>query len=297
MVIPTKNGAATIGRVLEMVMAQGVEGLEVIAVDSGSTDGTLDILSRYGARVIRVPPHSFTHGRSRNLGARAARGEYLVFLNQDAVPCDGEWLPPLLDALEIPGVAASFSRQVPYPWVDPLERALLERIYPPEPRLVALRTARAGGLPGTVLLSSVSMAIRADLFRRYWFNEGIVMSEDQDLAFRLLHDGYSIAYEPRSRVWHGHSYGPVRNLRRHFDSGWSLSLLPYPRMPGPSLGEMVGVLRDAYRLPGPLRDKLIAPLNLLSKAVGFWLGYHAHGLLGPLKRVLSYTELARCGRL
>ena len=87
---------------------------EVILVDSGSTDGTAALAARApGVRV--VPIERFSHGRSRNLGARAAAGEIVVFLSQDALPADERWLAELVAAFDDPRVAAAYSRQIPRP--------------------------------------------------------------------------------------------------------------------------------------------------------------------------------------
>ena len=57
---------------------------EILAIDSGSRDRTLAILESHAVRVIRIPPQEFGHGKTRNLAAAQAQGDYLVFLTQDA---------------------------------------------------------------------------------------------------------------------------------------------------------------------------------------------------------------------
>ncbi len=105
----------TLEEVLEGVFSQkGVEAFEVVAVDSGSTDNSREILNRYPVRVEEIPPATFNHGETRNLGARLSQGTYLVYLTQDAVPGDDEWLARLVEPLrEDPLVAGTFSSHRP----------------------------------------------------------------------------------------------------------------------------------------------------------------------------------------
>src|SRR5688572_7185097 len=92
-VIRAKNEAGAIGETLDSVFGQrGAPGFEVIVVDSGSTDATLDIVRRTDARVIEIPPQSFTYGRALNIGISAARGEFVVALSAHSTPINDRWL-------------------------------------------------------------------------------------------------------------------------------------------------------------------------------------------------------------
>ena len=65
---------------------------EIIVIDSGSTDRSLEIVRRYPVRLIEIPASEFNHGSTRNLGVRAAKGEYVVMTVQDALPGSDDWL-------------------------------------------------------------------------------------------------------------------------------------------------------------------------------------------------------------
>ena len=95
----TKNGASDLEQLLPSLFAQeGASQVEVIAVDSGSTDRTLDLLREYRVRIVEIPAEEFHHARTRNFAAGLARGEILVFLSQDAVPASASWLSSLIAA-------------------------------------------------------------------------------------------------------------------------------------------------------------------------------------------------------
>src|SRR5688572_27403031 len=97
-VVPTLNGAATLPRLLDGIWRQRVTfPFEVIAVDSGSTDGTVDLLRQRGVEVLSMDPRAFDHGLTRNLGIEHARGELIVLTVQDAEPVGETWLTALIE--------------------------------------------------------------------------------------------------------------------------------------------------------------------------------------------------------
>src|SRR5205085_336450 len=99
--VPTKNGAANLRVNLPLILKQkGIGALEIIAVDSGSQDGTIDVLRQFQAKTIQIDPSSFNHGLTRNLLASHARGEIVVFINQDTEPANDEWLVNLVSRLD-----------------------------------------------------------------------------------------------------------------------------------------------------------------------------------------------------
>ena len=86
-VIPTKNAGQDFYHVLESIRKQkGIRDIELVIVDSGSKDDTLNLSKRYSAKILSIDPSEFCHGRTRNYGAQSATGDYLVFLSQDAIP-------------------------------------------------------------------------------------------------------------------------------------------------------------------------------------------------------------------
>src|SRR5580704_18117393 len=110
----TKNDAPSVASGLDAIYSQqSTDPFEVIAIDSGSTDGTLDVLRRFPLQLRQIPPESFHHARTRNLAAGYANGEILVFLSQDAIPASSTWLQALLSNFNDPNVGAVYGRQLP----------------------------------------------------------------------------------------------------------------------------------------------------------------------------------------
>ena len=99
-VIPVKDGGDDLRRCLDAIESQRVDDeVELVVVDSGSTDGSRELAETRGAHVRSIFPHEFTHGGARNLGAEMARGDVLEFTSQDACATDERWLARLVAVL------------------------------------------------------------------------------------------------------------------------------------------------------------------------------------------------------
>lgn len=218
----TLNGGDRLREALTAIRAQeGAGDYEILAIDSGSTDQTLSTLHAFADRIHTIPPSAFGHGRTRNLAARMAQGDRLVFLSQDAVPAGSRWLATLTQGLSEPDVAAVFGRQVPPPDVGPIETFFLNYTYPPHPfEQSKLRQVR-GGI-GRIFFSNVNAAIRKSVLLEHPFPDDVIMSEDQAFGRAALEAGYVVRYEPQAAVRHGHRYSLSQLFRRNFDSGYSL---------------------------------------------------------------------------
>jgi len=221
-VIPVKNGAEDLRRCLAGIASQRVDDeVEVVVVDSGSADGSVEVARAAGARVHEIAPHEFNHGATRNLGVSLARGDLLVFTSQDAHAEGPRWLEHLTAPLRADDrVAGVYGRQIAHQDAKPPERFFLDFLYGPEPRVQ--RAARREELSmDTTLFSNANSAIRRSVFDAFPFVDDIIMSEDQEWSQRVLLAGYALVYEPRAAVRHSHPYTVPQAFRRFFDSGVS----------------------------------------------------------------------------
>jgi rhamnosyltransferase len=219
-VIPVRNGGEPMRRCLEAIRGQRVaDEVEIVAVDSGSTDGTQDLVRSFEGRVHEIAPEDFNHGETRNLGARLAAGEIVVYTVDDALPTDERWLDRLTAPLrERNGIAGTYSRQVAYETAPPHQSFYIEHRYGPEARIQRASTP-AELTVATVLFSNVSSAIRRPVLEEFPFASDIVIAEDLEWCTRVLLAGYEIAYVPDSVVRHSHDYTLRDALKRYFDQG------------------------------------------------------------------------------
>ncbi|MHB8810921.1 MAG: glycosyltransferase family 2 protein [Desulfobulbaceae bacterium] len=218
-IIPTRNGGPRFGELLAALRGQSRVPEEILVIDSGSGDETLDLARQHGARVISIAPRDFDHGGTRTLGARAAIGDLLVYMTQDAVPADQESLAHLLAPLADERVAAAYGRQLPYPEASCFARHLRAFNYP-ERSVVRSFEDRARYGFKTAFISNSFAAYRRDRLAEVgFFQEGLVFGEDTFTVAKLLRRGYCVAYAAEARVLHSHNYTLAMDFRRYFDIG------------------------------------------------------------------------------
>ena len=213
LLIPTWNAGPEFPEILGAMRDQRLDrSLEILVIDSGSTDGTAEFLRRQPVRLIEIANSEFNHGLTRNLGIREARGEIVVLATQDARPADGQWMQRLVDCFADPRVAGTYSRQIPRPDANPFIRDRLNgwmaAAEAPRVQSVANRAEFDALSPleklARVAFDNVSSSVRRQIALEIPFRERR-FGEDLDWAYRTLLAGYRIVYEPRSRVIHSHN--------------------------------------------------------------------------------------------
>lgn len=290
--ILTKNEERNIEECLDAVFAQDLDGRpEVILIDSGSTDRTLEIARAYPLELYRLAEHAFHHARTRNLGAELARGGYLTYLAADALPCNENWLGALLRNFGDPRVGAVYGRQLPRPNASIERRTVLDRMYA-DRRLEKWGATKAELGYRYYHFSTVNCAIRKEVWRQTGFPPDTNVCEDVAIAARILDAGWKIVYEPDAAVYHTHDFSGWQLFRRYFDMG-----VIYRRRNIWDSANRKMLLRDGFR---SLRAKVSGFQNLYSiaaraggvcqdtaKFAGLVLGNNERWLPRALKRRLS----------
>ncbi|HLH73096.1 MAG TPA: glycosyltransferase [Chloroflexota bacterium] len=201
-IIPARNAARTIGECLLAVLSQSVPRslYEIIVVDDGSTDATARIARSHNVRVIPQPPLGVA--AARNTGARAARGEILLFVDADCVPTL-DWISQMLAPFEDPIVVG-------------VKGAYLTRQEDLLPRLVQIeyeeKYRRLERFDSIDFIDGYSAAYRRSAFLAAGgFDATLAAAEDVELSFRLAKSGQRLVFAPKAHVFHYHG----ENLRRY----------------------------------------------------------------------------------
>lgn len=210
---------------MEAISGQRMDfAYEVLLVDSGSTDGTLELARRHGARVIGINKSEFSHGGARNRGISEAGGEYVAMTVQDATPADENWLPKLVENLAADdGVAGAYSRQVPRPGCNPFTRYQLEQHFTNRPERRVQGAESPEGYEAmtpmqkleTITFDDVSSCVRRAVWREHPFRH-VSFGEDLDWSERVIKAGYGIVYEPASAVIHSHDRSAFYEMKRAY---------------------------------------------------------------------------------
>ncbi len=222
--IPTFNGEGDLARLIPALDAQEFDGLvERLAIDSSSSDGSVQMLRKAGFSVEVIEQSSFGHGATRNALAAKARGEWLVFLSQDATPIGADFLARLVGAAKADGVAGVTARVLPRDSDDALTaRTVLEA---PEGSGSSDERRLRGGVGALAQMSgkeraeilrfnNVASCIRRSVMTALPFPE-VPFGEDVAWAARALQAGWSLRHEPSAVVAHAHRYGPVTAYARY----------------------------------------------------------------------------------
>jgi rhamnosyltransferase len=210
-IIRAKNEMPWIKYTLQMLRLQNRQDFEVIAVDSGSTDGSYEYLQDFKPDVLyQIKPEEYIPGKVLNEAIRQSKGEIIVFNNADCIPQHKQWLQNLIRPLEDPGnvepaAAAAFCQQIPRPNASPLVRKDYERAF-------GDGNIHSGWRH---FFSLASSAVTREAITKHPFNPDIQYSEDIEWSWRMKRLGYKIAYVPDAIVEHSHDYS-LKGIAKRF---------------------------------------------------------------------------------
>lgn len=263
--VPVYNGKKYLPELIEAVLSQELPhdyNLEFLVTDSGSTDGSVDILELYKNKITwdQIPNREFGHGKTRQVAAEKAKGEFILFLSQDATPTSKRWIIDMLEPFFVSDkVGAVFGKQIPRPTSVPTIKREVSTVFgalgSPDSLVLHRERSLVDNKPVNELntfFSDVNSAIRKDLIVKIPFRD-VKYAEDQALAKDIQNKGYLKAYSVRGAVWHSNEYTISEFRKRKYD-------------------EYVGLINSVgYRIDKPLRGAVVGWIRPTIKDILFTL--------------------------
>jgi rhamnosyltransferase len=213
-VVRSFNEGWALRETLAGIAAQEYLAWELIVIDSGSTDGSVEMIRNAKPRhFIQIPSKAYKPGRVMNQAMELASAEFVVFLNADATPEGTKWLAPLVRELEKPNTGAVFGRQIPRPGCWAVYAHDYERCFG--------KKRESARWPH--FFSMVSSGLRKDIWSRRGFREDLQYSEDDEYTRWCGAEGYRVVYCPDSVVVHSHNYTSDQAYKRSFGEAKALA--------------------------------------------------------------------------
>ena len=208
------NEAWALRDTLAMLRRQVGPSWELIVIDSGSSDGSVEIIREFApAHFVQIQSCDYVPGRVMNHGMRLARANRVVFLNADATPANERWLEPLAQALENPNVAAVFGRQIPRKDCRAVFACDYERCF----------GNNRESANWDHFFSMVSSGLRKDVWSLRGFLENLQYAEDDEYTRWARAQGYKVVYCAESVAMHSHNYTAQQAYKRAFGDAKALA--------------------------------------------------------------------------
>lgn len=199
------NEREHIGRLLYGIFEQRMDDFEVILVDSGSTDGTLEVARQFPiADVVYIAPEKFSFGRALNYGCEAASGTFCVFASAHVYPMRRDWLETLLMKFD-DDVALVYGKQRGSDETKFSEKRIFERWFPDQDR----------DRQKSPFCNNANAAIRRSVWAEYPYDEELTGLEDLDWAKRVKDAGWAISYASDAAIVHVHDESPRQVFNRY----------------------------------------------------------------------------------
>lgn len=273
-VIRCYNEEQHIGRLLSGILQQTIQDVEIIIVDSGSTDATLSIASRYPVKIISIQPAEFSFGRSLNIGCKASRSDFIVIASGHVYPVYNDWLARILAPFADPQIAFVYGKQRGGKSTKYSERQVFKKWFPEQ-------SVSPQDHP---FCNNANAAIRRKLWKQLPYNERLTGLEDLDWAKRAMGKGYYIAYVAEAEIIHVHNETPLHIYNRYRREGMAhRQIFPEQKF---TLWDFVktftaNVVIDYYHAwrDAMFRDNLNITLFRLMQFWGTYRGFAKSGLI------------------
>ena len=286
-VIRCFNEEKYIGKLLDGILKQSETDYEILIVDSGSTDATVSIASRYPVKILSIDPDRFSFGRALNFGCETAKGEFIVIVSAHVYPVYEDWLHKILEPFENPEVALVYGKQRGNEVTKFSEHQVFAKWFP--------NTSNFN--QKYPFCNNANAAIRRSLWQERHYDEDLTGLEDLEWAKKAISNGFCIAYTSKAEIIHVHdeSYQGIFNRYRREAIAFkqiypeqTLSILGFLRL------MTANIISDYFHAIAEkvlLRNILTIPIFRLMQFWGTYKGFCQKGIVSKkLKQTFYYPR-------
>lgn len=218
-IIPTFNGGEDLRRLLDSLKSQNTN-IDIMAVDSSSTDGSQELLEEYGIPTKTIKSENFNHGGTRQAMVNENENyDYYIFVTQDAYLENPDSICNLLAGFDDPTVGATYGRQLPHTEATKIASHARNYNYDVVKRLKDYNDRSCLGLKTAFISNSFAAYRGLALNRVGGFPSNVIFGEDMYVGAKMLLSGWKVLYNPDARCYHSHNYTIIQEFKRYFDMG------------------------------------------------------------------------------
>lgn len=288
-VIRSFNEERHICRLLTGILQQTIkDDVEIVLVDSGSTDATLAIASFFPVKVVSIPSSEFTFGRSLNIGCDAAAGDILVFISAHCYPLYEDWLEKMLEPFEDDSIAIVYGKQRGNETTRFAEHRVFEKWFPNE----------SVHYQDNPFCNNANSAVRKSVWKDFPYDETLTGLEDLDFAKRTMAKGHRLAYQAEAEIIHVHDETWTQVRTRYLREAMALKrVFPEERFPFTDfmrhfVSNTVNDLVSASRKNVFAKEWLEIILFRFNQFFGTWRGYNTRNQMSQALRQSFYFSHA-----
>lgn len=297
LIILTHNAMSTIEQQISALQQQSLQPGMILFVDTASTDGTQEVIKKYGFNCYGLKKTEFDHGATRQFAIGLVDAEIYIFMTQDAIPADDDAIKNLVAIFATDAkVGCAYGRQLPFQNAAPLEAHARLFNYKAESSIFSYEDRKKYGIKTCFNSDSFAAYRKSVLAEVGGFPKKIIFGEDMYVAAKMLMQGWKVAYRAEAKVYHSHNYNFPQEFMRYFDIGvfhqdnlWILENF------GTAHGEGLKYARSviSYCIAARAYLSLFKALgNLGAKFFGYKLGRNYKLLMPMLRKKFSKSPAA-----
>ena len=226
-IIPTFNGGDLLLEVCKKLLAQDYkDSWEIIIIDSESSDDSINQIqelfnnSKIPFKLITINKIDFQHGKTRNQAIKQSSGEIILLLTQDSLPVRDNWLSVMVKTFEDKNIAGVFGRHIAHLNHPKLIQRDLDLHFERMNELPIRKINDWNEYENNISLrqtlhffSNNNSGLRRTVWEKIPF-PNVDFGEDQTWAKKVIEDGYTLAYEKESIVYHSHHFSMFELYKR-----------------------------------------------------------------------------------